>query len=286
VHASPLVVLPLLLASASALAAEKPESDHTLLSTAALTREIHSLQGPREWGPKEKEPSALKSRVARMRYHIGTFVTRQIEAYPSISECALQKQLASAFEIEDDCSGPPEREAPRVFAQSWGPKSTRRVFVLTYLWFGFYGKGGSETILESYVWERDHGVHRGAGMVPAALSGLLTQAEDVSWFPNPDRTWVLISGTVGGGSGRVLGGSAAVFEIGPEQTKTIWTAPPSIGNLRAYTPPWSLRWEIEYADVKRFYEGLPNAELLDIYQIDYPTQTFRRLVHQPLDPRR
>jgi len=199
-----------------------------------------------------------------------------METYPSIPECALQKQLASAFEIEDDCSGPPEREAPRVFAQSWGPKSTRRVFVVTYLWFGFYGLPlGTGPRCPSRF-----------GMVPATLSGFITQAEDVCWFANPDRTWVLISGTVGRGSGRVLGGSAAIFEIGPEQARAIWAAPPSIGNLRAYSPPGSLRWEIEYADIKRFYGGLPNAELLDIYQIDYPTQTFRRLVHQPLDPRR
>lgn len=219
-----------------------------------------------------------------MRRRIGTFITSQIEAYPSIPKRDLQKQLTIAFAKEDDgCRPGPQSQFPRVFAEPWGPNSTQRVFVVTYVWFGFYGKGGSETILESYVWDRDQGVHRGAGVVPASLSGLLTESQEVCWFPNPVRYWVLVSGVVGGASGRVLLGSAAVIEVGPEQVKTVWIAPASIGNVRAYTPPGSLRWEIEYADVKRFYGGLPNATLLDIYQVDYIKQSFRRLIRRPLD---
>jgi hypothetical protein len=88
---------------------------------------------------------------------------------------------------------------------------------------------------------------------------------------------------VGGTSGPVLAGSAAVFEIGSEEAKTIWNVSPLIGNVHAYTPPLSLRWEIEYADVNRFLGGLPHATLLDIYQIDFAKRTFRRIVRQPLD---
>jgi hypothetical protein len=137
------------------------------------------------------------------------------------------------------------------------------------------------TVLESYTWERDQGAHLDIGIVPAALSGLVTEAEQVSWFPNPATYWILVSGVVGGSSGRVIGGSAALFEISPQQTKTPWRAAPNIGNIVAYAH--SGRFEIEYADGKRFYTNLPHARLLDIYQVDYTKRTLRRLVHQPLD---
>jgi hypothetical protein len=133
------------------------------------------------------------------------------------------------------------------------------------------------------VWEKDRSVHQGAGIVPAAFSGLLTQTEEVCRFVVPDKYWVLVSGIVGGASGRVLGGSAAVFEIGCEEEKVVWSAPPGIGNVSVYIPPLSLRWEIEYTDVKRFYGDLPNARLLDIFQVDFTKQTYRQIVHQPLD---
>jgi hypothetical protein len=88
-------------------------------------------------------------------------------------------------------------------------------------------------------------------------------------------------------SGRVLGGLAAVFEIGAEQIRTIWSARAGIGNVRAFVSPASLRWEIEYADSERVSRGLAaglgRARLLDIYQLDYTNQTFRPLVHQALD---
>jgi hypothetical protein len=81
----------------------------------------------------------------------------------------------------------------------------------------------------------------------------------------------------------VLGGSAALFEIGTEEERVVWSAPQGIGNVGAYVPPLSLRWEIEYADVKRTYANLPNATLLDIYQVDSSKQTYHRIVHVPLD---
>jgi hypothetical protein len=265
--------------------AERP--DHALLSTTVLARQILALQGPN--AAMNIHPDALKARVATIRRDVGAFIIRQIEVYPSISECDLQKQLASAFAVKNDGCGPRAGDVgiPRVFAESWGPNSIRRVFVVTYLWFGFYGNGGSETVLESYVWERDRGVHLGTGVVPASFSGLLTQAEQVCWFIGsdkyPDKYWVLISGIVGGASGRVHGGSASLFEIGTEGERVVWSAPQGIGNVRAYVPPLSLRWEIEYADVKRSYGDLPNATLLDIYQVDFSKQTYHRIAHVPLD---
>ncbi len=157
------------------------------------------------------------------------FIIRQIQAYPSISPCDLQKQLAAAFATQNQCNGAAEIEMPRVFADvEW-------------------------------------------------------QAQQVCWFPDPDRQWVLISGVVGGASGQVLGGSAAVFEIGPEQIRTIWSARAGIGNVKAFVPPGSLRWEIEYVDGKGTYSGTAHARLLDIYQLDDTNQSFRLLVHQPLD---
>ena len=271
----------LLLTRPVAIGAEA--SGGTLLTTAVLARQIRDLQGPRADMPTN--PMALKARVAALRRDIRDFITRQIEAYPSISECELQKQLTSAFSIEMDKCGAPLEDSgvPRVFAQSWGPGAKRRTFVVTYQWFGFYGENGSQTILESYVWDRDGGVHRGAGLIPAAFNGVLTTVEQVCWFPVPDRYWVLVFGTVGGPSGRVIGGTAAVVEAGPEAVKIVWSAPPFIGDVQGYVFPMSRRWEIEYVDANRIYANLPQSSFVDMYQIDSMKATFRRLVHQPLN---
>jgi hypothetical protein len=266
-----------LLACSCAPGVEQPR--HTLLPTTALARRIRALQNP-----DGHDTHALKTRLANIRRDVGSFVVRQIDAYPAISNCDLQKQLDAAFAFEyEGCGGRDDRNSgePRVFAVPWGPRTSPRVFVIEYgVWFGFYG-GGSETVLESYVWDRDGGAHAGAGLVPAAFSGLLTQADEVGWFADSDSCWVLISGSVGGGSGRVIGGSAAVFEVSAEAVKAVWNAPPRIGNVVAYAHPFSSRWELEYADVKRFYAELPNASLPDIYQVDYARHSYTRLVHIP-----
>ena len=97
--------------------------------------------------------SSLTSRVTTMRRDMGNFVVRQIDAYPSISACELQKQLDNVFADQDNCCArlAGEPGPPSVFANSWGRKTVQRVFVVTYSWFGFYGKTGSQTVLESYV---------------------------------------------------------------------------------------------------------------------------------------
>lgn len=266
----------LLIPAVSPLGAQEP--DHALLPASSLAREIGALQSLRANAPIDAV--TMKRRVARIREVIGNFVVRQIEAYPSISKEGLQKQLGSAFagSLTGGVSG------PRVFAEPSGPKAIHRDFVITYGWFAFYGKGGSETILESYVWDQGRGALRGAGMVASFFSGYLTEQEEVCWFRNPSAYWLLVSGQVGGASGRVLGGSAAVFEISAEQVKTVWTAPARVGNVSAYVPSSGVpRWEIEYVDANKFYSGIPHARLLDVYRVDYDKRTFRRLIHQPLD---
>ena len=268
----------LLLPSARLSTAE--QSRQTLLPTSALARDIRLLQGPNN----SPDP---KAKLARLRHQISMFISRQIEAYPSISECSFQKQLATAFAIKTDGGIGQQTTSdvavPRVFAEPWGPGTTSRVFVVSYGWFGFYGKGGSQTVLESYVWTRVHGVSPGSGFVPPVFNGPLTQTEEVCRFPNLSKYWLLVSGTVGGSSGRALGGSAAVFEIGPEQIKAVWNAPPGIGNVMAYAHTLSQRWDIEYADTKRLYNGIPDARLLDIYQVNWPNRTFRQLIHRSLE---
>jgi hypothetical protein len=94
---------------------------------------------------------------------------------------------------------------------------------------------------------------------------------------------VLASGTMSGASGRALGGTAAVFEIGPEGARQVWSAPPDISDVTAHAHALDLRWEVKYVDSGRFYANLPNATLLDIYQVVWNTRTYRRVVHQPLD---
>ncbi|HMC58437.1 MAG TPA: hypothetical protein VKJ01_04515 [Candidatus Solibacter sp.] len=268
----------LLLTEVGSTSLRAEDADHTLLSTAALAREIAALQGPK--ADMRTDAGFLQSRVAKMRRVVGAFIIRQVEAYQTISPEDLQRHLRSAFggTLSGWISG------PRVIAESAGPRTTHRTFVIAYGWYGFYGKGGSETILESFVWDQGRGAHLGAGLVPVAFSGFLTEQEAVCWFPDPSTYWVLVSGQVGGASGRVLRGAAAVFEISPEQVKTVWTAPPGIGNVSAYVPLSGVpRWEIEYVDAKKFYSDLPNSRLLDVFQVDYAKRTFRRLIHQPLD---
>jgi hypothetical protein len=274
------------------LALEAQAPDRILLSTAALARDIRTIQASKE--DLRDHLRALRSLVATLRREVvatlrrevGSFISRQIEIYPSISKCELEKQLDSAFAVKEDGCGELQDGGigdPRVFVEPWGPNATKRVFIVTYGWWGFYGKGGSETVLESYVWEKGNQVRHEAGLIPASFSGMITRTQEVCRFFNPDKYWVLVSGTVGGASGRALTGSAALYEVGTEEIKTLWSAPPGIGNVRAYALVPSQRWEIEYVDLKRFYDNLPNASLLDIYQIDYAKQTFRLLVHRPLD---
>ena len=82
----------------------------------------------------------------------------------------------------------------------------------------------------------------------------------------------------------MIGGTAAIFEISPEKVKALWNAPPLIGNVSAYVPlSGTPRWEMEYVDVEKFYGHLPNARLLDVYQVDYAKRTFHRVIHHPLD---
>lgn len=187
------------------------QSDHALLPTNSLAREIAALQGPS--AEMRNEPSFLRARVVKMRNVVGAFVIRQIEAYPAISKADFQKQLEAAF------GGKPSGwiGGPRVFAESSGPKATHRFFVIAYGWYGFYGTGGSETILETFVWEKGVPVRWTGGLVPRFFSGFLTKQEAVCWFPNPATYWILVAGQVGGASGRVLGGSAAVFEASANQ---------------------------------------------------------------------
>jgi hypothetical protein len=86
-----------------------------------------------------------------------------------------------------------------------------------------------------------------------------------------------------GASGQALRGNAAVFEIGPESARRVWSAPPEIGNVRAYADAPDSRWEVGYVDMKRFYGYLPKAVPLDIFQAGWDSHAYRRLVHQPLD---
>jgi hypothetical protein len=77
------------------------------------------LEGPND-GP-DPDTRAPKVRVADMRRDIGSFIIRQIAAYPSISECDLQKQLALAFAIvEAGCRGLQRVDdwSPHAFAES------------------------------------------------------------------------------------------------------------------------------------------------------------------------
>ena len=75
---------------------------------------------------------------------------------------------------------------------SLGEPIARRLFAVTYGWFGFYGKDGSQTIIESHVWERDRSVHLASGIVPSMFNGFLTNSAEVCWFADADQHWVLV----------------------------------------------------------------------------------------------
>jgi len=185
------ILIGMLLPYSASIAAQ--ESGRRLLSTTSLAHDLHALQGPGYNMPTDRR--ALKQLVSLMRGHVQAFIIRQIEAYPSISACELQKQLATALGSRRElCSESQEDEpgSPRVFAESWGTNSTRRLFAVTYGWFGFYGKDGSQTIIESYVWERDRSVHLASGIVPSMFNGFLTNSAEVCWFADADKYWVLV----------------------------------------------------------------------------------------------
>jgi hypothetical protein len=261
-----------------------PEPKPKLLSTAALACEIHSL----EWPTQDIEPGtpAFRARVSKARSLIGNFITRQIDAYPAISERDLEKQILRAFSlqqyecelIEDDMHG-----APRVFTSQGTAKTPERLFVVIYTFSQSYGMKGSETILESYVWEQERGVHRSAGTIAPRLSDMLTKTAQIGWWNDSEAYWVLVWGTVGGASGRVLSGAATVYELAADHIKPVWSTPDGVGNVEAYAHRVSGRWEVEYTDPARRYNDLPKSSYLEIFQIDSAKRAYRRLVHQPLD---
>jgi hypothetical protein len=275
-----LIVAFVLAVTAPLLAATTPNA--RLLSTTAVARklqaEIQAAQSTR----------TAKNHLATMQREIDTFLTRQIEAYPSISSCDLESQLASALNREE--KGCREREpgsdyaAPRVLTQDWGPKTTRRTFAVVYLLDIFVGIDGSETVLETYTWDQQQGVHRTAAFVPRNLRGVVTTAYKVCWFPNPDRYWILVAGDNEGASGRAQSGTASVFEIAPNSISTVWQAPSGIGNVIPYAMPLTTRWEIEYADVADTYADRPKPSRIDIFQVDYLKHTYHRLAHIPINP--
>ncbi len=136
------IALAVVLLARASVAAPEPPSDK-LPPTALLAHDARK---------DLPTPATVKPLFTQVQGDIGSFIIRQNEAYPSISEGDLQKQLATAL--------------PIVFAAPWGPKRDRRVIVVAYcVWFGFYGRGGYETVLERYIWERDRGVRRGASLV-------------------------------------------------------------------------------------------------------------------------
>jgi hypothetical protein len=167
-----------------AVCAAPQDGDHHLLSTTDLARKIHALQGPNSDLPTDSRD--LKRLVSRMRIGVEQFIVHQIKAYPSISGCELQEQLTTAFGIENNrCNTSLQQEpgAPRVFARPWEPNGAQRLFAVTYEWFGFYGMDGSQTILESYLWERDGTVRLTSSSMPESFNGILSKSEEVNWFP-------------------------------------------------------------------------------------------------------
>jgi hypothetical protein len=268
-----------LLLLASTCPAQRP---HKLLPTAHLAHDISGLPNAVLALPDPADKAAVKALLANIHHEISNFILRQIEASPSISECELQKQLDDAFSVDKNICGNPQSDAsPRVFTDDWGRATRRRVFVVTYyVWFGLYGEG--ETVLQSYIWEQGRGVRLGVSTTPDIFSGIVTRAQKVCRFPNPDRYWILVSGTVSGASGRVLSGVAAVFEVGPEKVTQIWSAPDA-GNVTAYVSPFGERWEIQHANTEPSDDSHPHENLLDIYQVDYEAQSYHRVAHLPID---
>jgi hypothetical protein len=74
-----------------------------------------------------------------------------------------------------------------------------------------------------------------------------------------------------------------VFEIGVSRIRVVWSSPPKIGGVIAYALRSSGRWEIEYDDLMRTYNNLPNHTFLDIYSVNCTEKTIRRLAHLPQD---
>ncbi len=267
-------------------AQQETTSRHNQLKSppAELVREIRELQ-PKGRALNDPHSPALKTFVLAAQNDLSKFIVRTINENPSISACELESRIAIALSVKHvGCDTDVDTFGPHVFAHASVMKTAgRRIFVVAYnFWLGFYGPGGYETILENYDWEPQGGAVRKSASAPQAFSGIITESEEVYWFPDSNSEWILVSGKMSGASGMALPGSAAVFEIGPHGQRTVWAAPPSIGNVSAFahTAPPGPRWEIDYVDLHRFDNNLPASNFLDIYQVDVDKHSYQQIVHR------
>ena len=106
---------------ASACVAAPEQRDHSLLATTLLAREIANLPDAIRTLKRLNEPGTVNASFVKVQHQISKFIIHQVETYPSISECDLQKQLATAFSIKDSgCGGSriSDNPVPRVFAST------------------------------------------------------------------------------------------------------------------------------------------------------------------------
>jgi hypothetical protein len=242
-------------------------------SAAELTQRIEALAAQRE-----EDIPIRRQQARRVESDLSRFIIHQLETRPSIAQCDLQDQLRKLFGTEHplECQrdDPDSGGAPQVFTTT--EAALRRQVVVTYaLSLGCMGKGCTVPVFENYVYE--HGKAQRTTRLDSMLNGYLTRRELLAWYPDEEQYWVLLSAMMSGSSGRLLGRQAFLLQIGIDSVKIRWQTP-ILGNLNVHAHQMALRWEVDYVDDSLYPNG-PDKQVLDVYQLNYASQTFRRIIH-------
>lgn len=241
-------------------------------SDTGITNKISALAE----GRVEEIPIRRKHAYA-VENALSDYIIHQLSANPSMTQCELQTRLRALFGSDPklECQGSEQDliDSPRVFANAQA--APRQVVVIYNLWLGCMGEGCTVPVFESYSCGR--GIARRTIRLDTMLSGYSTHPELLAWFPDKEQYWVLLSAIMTGASGRVLPYQAFLVQIGTDSVKILWKTQ-VVGNLEIHTHRSDLGWEIGYVDNSLYPNG-PDKQVLDVYRLDYNSQTFRRIIH-------
>jgi hypothetical protein len=164
----------------------------TVIAAAQLRHELSTPGGDAHQARKLRQLNAL----------IDAFLVHQIETVPALNDGQLQAGLRTLVADRDtDYNG-----SPLVYSTFATPDHPRATVVGYEVFLGFYGIGGSASIINSYVLA--DGKARLVGTGVAEMSGINLHGEVL--LGSPDSITILTSGTVYGSNG-IPAARAAVY---------------------------------------------------------------------------
>lgn len=228
--------------------------------------------------PRDQEVSERQRDARRLERGISRFIVRQLEMNPSIAQCDLQHNLRKLFEAENpnECQAgeASDRGTAQVFTTL--PRNWPRQVVVTYeLYLGCMGPGCTVPVFENYMCA--NGKAQRTAHLDSILNGYTTTRELLTWYADKKKFWILMQSMMTGSSGRLLGRQAMILQIGADSIKAIWRTP-TLADLYAHVNRYGDRWEVDYVDASLYPNG-PDKQVIDIYQLNYRAQTFRRIIH-------